>query len=34
MTVTDLSNTQEIMGSPEDLAKELGPDGIKTLLSR
>ena len=34
MTFVDIPNQQFTMGSPEDLAKELGPDGITTLLSR
>jgi len=32
MKLADLSNIQFISGYPRDLAKELGPDGITTLL--
>lgn len=32
MKLADLSNIQFISGYPRDLAKELGPDGIMTLL--
>ena len=34
MKLADLSNTPFTSGYPKDLAKELGPDGIMTLLSR
>ncbi len=34
MKLADLSNLRFISGYPRDLAKELGPDGIMTLLSR
>ena len=34
MTFVDIPNQQFTMGSPEYLAKELGTDGIRTLLSR